>query len=92
MTDLANKNVLISISLKSERLSLFNYFDNKECEMIYTANDIKSAIDVLENESIQYLVIECSNDWVNKNQDIELIYKICPEIKIILLIFCSCGF
>ena len=86
MTSLQGKNVLICCNLKKERVLFFSYFDNNESEMIYTAKDVKGCADILLSESIDYLVIESSNDLIKTPEQLYTLIKGYPSVQTVVLI------
>ncbi len=86
MASLEGKNVLICCNLKKERVLLFNYFDNNESEMIYTAKDIKGCVDILNSETIDCLVVEISKDLIQTPEKLHKLIKEHPDAKVAVLI------
>ncbi len=86
MANLEGENILICCNLKKERVLLFNYFDNNESEMIYTAKDIKGCTDILNSEEINYLVIEISKELIRTPQELHKLIKDWPNVKVGVLI------
>lgn len=71
--------------MKAERVLLFNYFDANESEMIYSAKDINGCVDILANETIDYLVIEYSESLVNTPEQLIKLVGHYLHLQVILL-------
>jgi diguanylate cyclase (GGDEF)-like protein len=86
MVDLAENNILICSHLKKERVKVFNFFDNNESGMIYSANDIKGCADILRDEKVDYLIIDCSPELIHTPSQLFDLTHHFPDIKIVLLL------
>jgi diguanylate cyclase (GGDEF)-like protein len=86
MVELKDKNILICSQLKKERVFIFNYFDNNESGMIYSAKDIKNCASILKEEKIDYLIIDCSDQLVYEPTQLFALTQDYSNLKIVLLI------
>lgn len=86
MFSLTDKNILICCNLKKERLILFNFFDNKESEMIHTAIEIGTCRSLLKSEQIDYFIIECSQDLINSPSQLGDLISGYSTMKVVLVI------
>jgi diguanylate cyclase (GGDEF)-like protein len=86
MVDLQGQNILICSRLKKERVIIFNFFDNNESGMIYSAKDIKDCESILDDEKIDYLIIDCSDQLIHKPSQLFDLTHNYSELKIVLLI------
>ncbi len=69
-------NVLIACEDKQDRFRLFGYFDEKNCDAIYTAKSLDQAMAAIEkNPAINCIIIELSNQWINKPAQINDLRK-----------------
>ena len=86
MINLSKKNILIYSNLRAERVLFFNFFDNNEAEMIYSAKDMKNCCEILNQEEIDYLILEYSFKGVNNLQQLTSLIKENSNLKIALVI------
>ena len=88
MTEPVDKNSLICLNLKKERVLLFNFFDEKECGIIFTSKDVAGTQELLDSEEIEYLIVEVSKSLFSNPNTLIQLTKNYPAIKIILVV-CS---
>jgi diguanylate cyclase (GGDEF)-like protein len=86
MVDLKGQNILICSNLKKERVIIFNFFDNNESGMIYSAKNTKDCESILNDEKIDYLIIDCSDQLIHEPNQLFELTRNYSELKIILLI------
>ena len=86
MINLSKKNILICSNLRAERILFFNFFDNNEAEMIYSAKDMKSCSEILNQEKIDYLILEYSSNGVEGLQQLINLTEKNPNLKIALIV------
>ncbi|VAW37743.1 diguanylate cyclase/phosphodiesterase (GGDEF & EAL domains) with PAS/PAC sensor(s) [hydrothermal vent metagenome] len=86
MSNLSGKNVLICLSLNTERGLIFNYFEDKKCQRIYSAKNINETANILESKNIDVLVVECSTKILHSIEGLQQLISDYPQIKVILLI------
>jgi len=71
MIDFSQWDVLIACSNKRDRYTLFDYFDQQNCQQLRTAKDIQRLPQSWSDTSFNTLVIEVSPPWVNSLAELQ---------------------